>query len=84
MEAPKCRLCGDKHWSSEKCKAVPKEVVLKSHHVLVPEVRDGLIDELRAKVKVLETELASKPAGSSTEKRKAYMREYMKKRRAPK
>ena len=79
MDAPKCKLCGKRHYGMCKGGDVPgsdkpikmaKRTPLpkQTSHATAGEILDRL-DDLDARVEKLET-------------RKAYQREYMKKRRA--
>ena len=81
---PKCRLCGHEHWSNEPHK-LPDVVERKDHHVAVREVLSETVDRQAAFIEKLQgriKELEAKGQPTVSEARKAYMREYMKKRRA--
>lgn len=73
MDAPKCRVCGEKHWASgphqfKGSRPVESDVVKSA---VVGSVNE--LETLRARVAELEAQLAGK---------RAYMREYMRKRRS--
>jgi hypothetical protein len=82
MSAPKCRVCGEAHWSSEPHKF--KEVVPTKEQREEFGKQTNL--ELLSRIKVLEAEnglLKQKLANLEGPKvdRKTYMREYMRKKR---
>lgn len=85
MDAPKCRVCGEKHWASEN-HIWPKgseihETTIRDHEGSKGrKLGDEEIEELKARIRELEEELKARPKVS--EKRRAWMREYMRKRRA--
>jgi hypothetical protein len=83
MDKPRCRVCGEKHWSNEPHKL--EDIVPTAAQRAEHSVRTNL--ELLSKIKLLEAEnglLKAKLARLELPKgdRKAYMREYMRKRRA--
>lgn len=89
MEAPKCRICGQKHWSDRSCSAMlRREVIPVSDRNTVALTKR--IRELEAEVASLETALAANEVNKAVSMpvnkpdRKAYMRAYMAKRRAKK
>lgn len=69
MDAPKCKLCGERHYGL---------CAVKRASVREPDHRDAEIAQLKAKIADLEARLAPKPAGS----RAAYMRDYRAKTKA--
>jgi hypothetical protein len=82
MAAPKCRVCGEAHWSSEPHKF--KEVVPTKEQRAEFAAQTSL--EMLGRIKVLEAEnglLKARLAQLEQPKRdrKTYMREYMRKRR---
>lgn len=74
MDAPKCRVCGVKHWGSEH--KWPKEVAASA----VVDDRNGLTLMVPPDTVVYFT-LPGEPAEDKAAKRRAYLRDYMRKRR---
>ena len=78
MDAPKCRLCGTMHWKSRPCKFVSSKVVV-SKTLRSPTGVGAEVLALRKEVAELREELEGFKSVQGS--RKAYMREYMAKRR---
>ena len=73
MDAPKCRLCGKRHWSTQQCVGMEKATASIPDKVVANEV------EIVANRQ--ETVANKKSRYKDLEKRRIYMKEYMRKKR---
>ena len=88
MEAPKCRLCGEKHWNRYPCSIKPAAKVSDAPAVekeKAPAARVKLVDTVPTqKMKPDVVVAESKKPDPGKFDRAAYMRAYMQKKRAEK
>lgn len=82
MEKPKCKLCGERHWSRETCKAAGKPVKIAMAEPMTQAI--GIAVSSEAISREIETAIPppKKRAARGTFDRNAYQRELMRKRRA--
>lgn len=88
MEKPKCKMCGERHWSREPCKAIVVDgridgALRAAHLASTVKVGDCPPINLPAPARVANpTAHVAQPKFDRNEAHRVYMREYMRKRRA--
>ena len=79
MDAPKCRLCGKRHWGV--CSAIKADPAIMANKQPVVANEPDIVANSMANT---ESDMANTYKYRDAEKRRIYMREYMRKKRGSK